>query len=195
MSTDDSGKENEYCGKRYYGKYRGKVIINIDPLHKGRIQALVPSVSQHMPSNWANPCVPYAGFGVGTFFVPPLNANVWIEYEEGNPQYPIWVGGFWDEKDISIVPTPVLIPGDFTIRTVSGNTIKLQDGPPPLGIGPVPSITLETIDQKRVSLGVSGIEISWLTTKILLSPIGEIRIFSPTKVAIVSPTNVAINGP
>ena len=92
--------EEEYTGERFYGKYRGKVVNNIDPCHLGRIIAYVPSVSPETPLSWANPCSPYAGFGVGMFFVPPYGANVWIEFEEGNPQYPIWTGGFWSELDI-----------------------------------------------------------------------------------------------
>jgi hypothetical protein len=148
---------------------------------------MVPSVSQIIPM-WADPCVPFAGLGVGTFFVPPINANVWIEFEEGNPRYPIWTGGYWDEKDLApIQPNPFLKPGDFIIRTLTGNTIKLSDVPP--------GITLETIDQKKVSLGVDGIEISWLGGVIKILPGGMITIMSSSKISINSPANVSINGP
>ena len=64
------------------GKYRGKVVNNIDPLMEGRIIALVPAISE-LPLTWATPCVPYAGRGVGFFAVPPIGANVWIEFEGG----------------------------------------------------------------------------------------------------------------
>lgn len=188
MSTESSAPEGEYAGKRYYGKYRGKVILNIDPMQKGRIQAMVPTVSQYLPTTWVNPCVPFAGLGVGTFFVPPINANVWIEFEEGNPRYPIWTGGFWDEKDlVSIQPNPFLKPGDFVIRTLTGNTIRLSDVPP--------GITLETLDQKKVSLGVDGIEVSWLGGIIRILPGNMITIMSTSKISINSPANVSINGP
>jgi hypothetical protein len=187
LTAEDLASPDEHPVKRYYGKYRGKVVVNIDPLRKGRILVMVPSVSQVIPM-WADPCVPFAGLGVGTFFVPPINASVWIEFEEGNPRYPIWTGGYWDEKDLApIQPNPFLKPGDFIIRTLTGNTIKLSDVPP--------GITLETIDQKKVSLGVDGIEVSWLGAVVKILPGGMITITSPSKISINAPANVSINGP
>ena len=47
--------------KRYYGKYRGTVINNVDPMQIGRIQAMVPDVAALLPSSWAMPCIPVAG--------------------------------------------------------------------------------------------------------------------------------------
>jgi Type VI secretion system/phage-baseplate injector OB domain len=187
LTVEDLASQEKHPGKRYYGKYRGKVVSPLDPMRKGRILVMVPSVSQVIPI-WAEPCVPFAGLGVGTFFVPPINASVWIEFEEGNPRYPIWTGGYWDEKDLApIQPNPFSKPGDFIIRTLTGNTIKLSDVPP--------GITLETIDQKKVSLGIDGIEVSWLGASIKILPGGMITITSPSKISINSPANVSINGP
>src|SRR5258706_14152752 len=81
--------------QRFYGKYRGTVINNVDPLQIGRIQVMVPDVSNVIPSSWAMPCVPIAGKQMGTYIVPQAGAGVWVEFEQGNPDYPIWVGGFW----------------------------------------------------------------------------------------------------
>jgi hypothetical protein len=92
---------------RFVGKFRGKVIENIDPLFQGRIIAEVPAVSGSI-LNWALPCTPYAGFGVGFYAIPPIGANVWIEYEGGDPNYPVWVGCFWGPEDILHVPEPPL---------------------------------------------------------------------------------------
>src|SRR5262245_37713208 len=80
---------------KYYGKYRGSVAQNLDPLQLGRIQVLVPDVSNVALTSWAMPCVPIAGKQEGTFFVPQVGAGVWVEFEQGDPDYPIWVGGFW----------------------------------------------------------------------------------------------------
>lgn len=81
--------------RRFFGKYRGKVLDNVDPLFMGRIMPDVPSVPG-MLLNWALPCAPYAGPGVGFLSVPPIGAAVWIEFEGGDPTYPIWTGGFWE---------------------------------------------------------------------------------------------------
>ncbi|HEY7181484.1 MAG TPA: phage baseplate assembly protein V [Blastocatellia bacterium] len=81
------------------GKFRGKVENNVDPNHLGRIQISVPAVFGLSVSSWAMPCVPYAGNGVGFFAIPPKGASVWIEFENGDPESPIWSGCFWDAGD------------------------------------------------------------------------------------------------
>jgi uncharacterized protein involved in type VI secretion and phage assembly len=84
----------------YYGKYRGKVIDNNDPLKRGRLRTNVPAISDH-DLTWAEPCTPYAGPQLGWYVMPPGGANVWIEFERGDVDYPIWTGCFWgnDEKE------------------------------------------------------------------------------------------------
>ncbi len=84
----------------FYGKYRGKVIDNQDPLKRGRLRAIVPAISDNVLS-WAEPCTPYAGPRLGWYVIPPVGANVWVEFEAGNVDYPIWAGCFWGfaEKD------------------------------------------------------------------------------------------------
>ena len=80
--------------KQYFGKYRGVVLNNIDPMMTGRIIAHVPDVAQ--ASSWAMPCVPYSAPGTArTISIPPVNTAVWIEFEQGNPDYPIWTGCYW----------------------------------------------------------------------------------------------------
>jgi len=82
--------------EKYYGKYRGLVLNNVDPLQKGRLLVQVPDVLGLSTSSWAMPCVPVAGPQMGTYFIPIIGSGVWIEFEGGNPDYPIWTGGFWD---------------------------------------------------------------------------------------------------
>ena len=87
----------------FFGKFRGRVVDNNDPLKIGRVKAMVPAISD-MELNWAMPCAPYAGPKVGFYAIPPVDANVWIEFEGGDPNYPIWSGGFWDTKEARSVP-------------------------------------------------------------------------------------------
>lgn len=91
--------------RRFFGKYRGKVLENVDPLFQGRIIPEVPAVSGSR-LNWALPCTPYAGPNVGFYTIPPIGANVWIEFEGGDPNYPIWAGCFWGPEDVLRVPEP-----------------------------------------------------------------------------------------
>ncbi len=89
--------------RKYLGKYRGVVVNNTDPQQMGRIQAIVPDVSEVIPTGWAMPCVPFAFLQMGLFVLPPLKASVWIEFEQGDPDYPIWSGGWWGEGQMPVV--------------------------------------------------------------------------------------------
>jgi hypothetical protein len=116
---NDPARRNE---GRYFGKYRGLVNDNKDPLKLGRVQATVPSIPG-MKVNWALPCAPYAGDQVGFYTIPPIGALVWIEFEGGDPTYPIWSGCFWNTGQ---VPTEVATNSDdpsqvkvFKTRVVS----------------------------------------------------------------------------
>lgn len=88
----------------YFGKYRGKVENNVDPMFLGRIQVSAPAVLGGGKMSWAMPCVPYAGPGVGFFAIPPVGANVWVEFEGGDPDYPIWSGCFWGSGEVPAQP-------------------------------------------------------------------------------------------
>jgi uncharacterized protein involved in type VI secretion and phage assembly len=84
---------------RYYGKYRGLVVDNADKQHLGRLKLQVPSVlGPDVVTGWATPCVPYGGHAnQGCLFIPEVGAGVWVEFEEGDLEFPIWVGTFWSK--------------------------------------------------------------------------------------------------
>jgi uncharacterized protein involved in type VI secretion and phage assembly len=142
---------------KYYGKYRGTVVQNVDPEQIGRIQAMVPDVSGLLPSSWAMPCVPVAGKQSGVYVVPQIGAGVWIEFEQGDPDYPIWTGGFWGV----VAEVPVLaLAGDTASPSVvlqSGlqNTISISDMP-----GPTGGILLKSITGAMIMVNDIGITIS-----------------------------------
>ncbi len=93
--------------KKFFGKYRGTVLNNIDPMLMGRIQAIVPDVTGLIPSSWCMPCFQVAGIQNGVFTVPIIGSAVWIEYEHGDPDYPIWTGCFYGSP--AEVPAMALI--------------------------------------------------------------------------------------
>jgi uncharacterized protein involved in type VI secretion and phage assembly len=82
--------------KRFYGKYRALVTNNNDSKDKmGRIKVICPAVLGDSESNWCNPCLPYGGNDIGQVFIPKVGDSVWVEFEEGDPDLPIWVGNWW----------------------------------------------------------------------------------------------------
>ncbi len=89
---------------QFFGKYRGKVQDNKDTLKLGRLKVQVASVLGEDHDSWAMPSVPYAGKGVGFFVLPPVGANIWVEFEGGDPDHPIWSGCFWGEDEIPADP-------------------------------------------------------------------------------------------
>ena len=121
--------------KNFLGKYRGTVVNNIDPMQIGRIQAMVPDVSNFMLSSWAMPCLPLGGMQAGMFTVPPIGAGVWVEFEQGDPDYPIWVGCFWGtpaEVPALALTVPPAVAG-ITFQTPLQNGMLISDVPGPTG--------------------------------------------------------------
>ena len=120
---------------KYYGIYRGTVVNNIDPLQIGRIIVIVPDVGSITPSTFATPCVPLAGKQMGTFMVPQIGAGVWVQFEAGDPDRPVWSGGWWGSA--AEVPALALagVPGDpnIVLQTTLQNTIVISDLPGPTG--------------------------------------------------------------
>jgi uncharacterized protein involved in type VI secretion and phage assembly len=121
--------------EKFYGKYRGLVLNNIDPMQMGRLMVQVPDVGGLMPSTWAMPCVPVAGIQNGMFALPMVGSGVWVEYEQGDVDHPIWVGCFWGSA--AEVPalarlTPPAVQS-ITLQTPLQNGLTISDLPGPTG--------------------------------------------------------------
>jgi hypothetical protein len=122
---------------RFYGKYRGLVTDNQDPMQIGRLKASVPAVLGEVTSGWALPCAPYAGTASGFYAIPPVGAGVWIEFEAGDTSRPIWSGAWWatgevpmDEKSTPSQPTRKILRSDFGLLVSlddNAQTITLSD--------------------------------------------------------------------
>jgi hypothetical protein len=143
---------------QFYGKYRGTVLDNADPLLTGRLVAQVPDVLGETPSNWALPCVPAAGIQAGVFVVPPLGAQVWVEFEQGDPDYPIWTGGFWgtagDVPAFAIAPPPIPGGQNIVLQTIGQNMIIVSDALPSPVTG---GIVLQSASGASIVVNETGI--------------------------------------
>ena len=141
---------------RYLGKYRGTVVTNVDPMQMGRLQAQVPDVLGDTPSSWAMPCLPVAGPQMGQYVVPPVGAGVWIEFEQGDQNYPIWTGCWFGSS--SEVP-PLALGGrpdspNILLQTTGEHTVLLSDLPGG------PGITLRTAGGAMLVINDSGVLIT-----------------------------------
>jgi hypothetical protein len=162
----------------FFGKYRGQVEAVIDPFGIGRLQVSVPDVLGEGTLAWAMPCLPGAGPGVGIFALPPQGAKVWVEFERGDPDYPIWSGGFWDAGDapatmgpqqpftkvwageqfrIEIVDAPGLGAATISVTTAAGDAL--------IEVG-ADSLTI-SFAGATVALGMDGVTINNGNLKVL----------------------------
>ena len=142
--------------ERYFGKYRGTVLNNVDPMMIGRIMAIVPDVSSVVPTSWAMPCFPMAGIQTGTIAVPPIGAGVWVEFERGDPDYPVWTGCFFgtaaEMPALHLLTPPGL--SAITLQTMLQNGITVTDLP-----GPTGGIVIKTATGASLIVNDTGIYI------------------------------------
>jgi Type VI secretion system/phage-baseplate injector OB domain len=108
--------------RKLFGKYRGRVEDNADPQGLGRVEVSSPAALGAGARAWALPCVPYALPGVGLAMLPPVGADVWVEFEGGDPRHPIWTGFLWDSP-----PTPPPTGDDVIVTTRGGHRLVLSD--------------------------------------------------------------------
>ena len=108
---------------KFYGKYSGDVINNEDAEQRGQITVRVPSIFGVSGNSdfLARPCLP-----AGHFFVPPVGAKVWVEFEAGNLAHPIWVGT-WYPVDSTPPEAAVSPPDQRIIHTPSGHIVQFGD--------------------------------------------------------------------
>ncbi len=142
--------------QRFFGKYRGTVINNIDPMQTGRIMAQVPAVSQLLPTTWCMPCYPIAGTGSGMSFIPQLKSGVWIEFEGGDPDYPIWTGCFYGagaERPTAAAASNPATPS-IVFQSQLTHSIVISDVPPTPATG---GIILKSLSGASIIVNDSGI--------------------------------------
>lgn len=116
----------------YYGKYRAKVVDVNDPEKRGRIRVMCPKVLGEAKSAWCEPCIPVAYDLGGDFAIPKLNEFVWVEFEEGNSNKPLYTGGLWStNKSPSssyTVGSRLITWGACKIIMTEGNSLILSVG-------------------------------------------------------------------
>jgi len=120
---------------QFFGKYRGTVLNNIDPLNIGRLLVQAPDVTSLAPTTWAMPCLPFTGRQMGAWMIPQIGAGVWVEFEQGHADYPIWSGCWFGS--VSEVPALALagVPASPSVvwQTTAQNAIVISDLPGPTG--------------------------------------------------------------
>src|SRR5262249_55613317 len=112
-------------------------------------------------STWAMPCVPAAGIQAGCFIVPPIGSQVWGEFEQGDPEYPIWTGGFWGmvaQVPVFATAPPAIPPGQkIGLQSTGQNMVMVSDAPPSPATG---GIVLRSMSGAMIVVNDTGVYIS-----------------------------------
>jgi hypothetical protein len=162
---------------RFFGKYRGTVTDVADPDNNGRIKAQVPAVMGEVDVGWALPAFPFAGDGHGQVMLPEPGAMVWIEFEAGNLDFPIWSGGFFlpgqrptpDANGARVIVSPsghlVVLDddaGEVIVRHGSGPEIKMTGSAITLTVGACTieiGMTAISFNNGIVKIGPAGVSL------------------------------------
>lgn len=142
-------------GPLYFGKYRATVLNNVDPMFQGRIQVQLGDRYGLFPSTWAMPAFPMAGKGNAVVALPQIASSVWVEFEAGDPDYPIWTGAFWPDPGgfppLALAAATPATPNIF-FQTTSGTSVTLSDNP-------AQQVFIKTVTGAMITIGAAGITI------------------------------------
>jgi hypothetical protein len=138
---------------RYFGKYAGKVVDTNDPLGKGRLKVEVPGVFADGTAVWAMPCVPYAGDQVAFKTFPAAGANVWVEFEQADISYPVWVGFFWGDGEM---PPEAGTDDNVKLWKTGAFTIQIDDKAEEMVITANSGATLTISSEIKAEVGGSS---------------------------------------
>ena len=120
---------------RYYGIYRAQVVDNSDPDYRGRLRLYIPALG-HVddadvpPDVWALPTGMASGSSDkqthGFQFIPDVEDNVWVMFEDGLPHLPIYFTG-WPSTSKSEERTIDAGPAAKGFFTKTGHRVELND--------------------------------------------------------------------
>jgi uncharacterized protein involved in type VI secretion and phage assembly len=112
---------------RIFGVVVGIVTNNKDPKGMGRVRVKLPSISEDHESQWARVVTPMAGNGRGLYYLPEIDDEVLLGFENGIIDFPYVLGAVWNGKD---KPPESNSDGKNNMRTMksrSGHTVRLDD--------------------------------------------------------------------
>jgi hypothetical protein len=156
--------------KRYYGKYRGTVLPMPDPERRGRLFVQVVDVNGPNITNWARPCLPWAGLSMGLLSVPAPGSKVWVEFEQGHADMPIWVGCFWGTaaEAPTIAKVSVPLAPIFALESLLKHAFVITDTPLPPHL-PTGGILLGNATS-GIAIDVAGVRIFGVTVSVNGAP-------------------------
>lgn len=113
---------------KYYSIYRAIVMDNDDPENLGRLKLIIPTVSGNQGYDyWAFPRNVFSGKGHGVQVVPQKGEMVWVEFEGGEPEVPVWSHGHLAREDAPTDDTELTDKDCYWFITPKGHKVKIND--------------------------------------------------------------------
>lgn len=120
-----------FGGDEQNGEMRGVsvgiVTNNRDPERLGRVKLTYPWRDVDDESDWARTAVPMAGEGRGTYFLPEVDDEVLVAFEDGDIHHPYVLGSLWNGND---TPPAENADGHNDVRKITsrnGHEVELDD--------------------------------------------------------------------
>ncbi len=175
----------EETKKKLYGVVTGRVINVLDPLALGRVQVQLPNIDALDLAPWARVAVPFAGPAHGHYFLPNINDQVLVAFENGDTNAPYVIGSLWTTMAPPPLPSP--LAQTRMIRTLAGNTIMMTEAPP--------SIVITTPTGQTVTLSPAGVQIVSGANAVNLGPStgpATVQVLSGSNAISLSPDGVTV---
>jgi phage baseplate assembly protein gpV len=189
MSVVDELARNDAAGSeqepKIGGVVVGRVINLLDPLMLGRVQVQLPAIDALDLSPWARVATPAASMASGFYWIPGLQDEVLVAFEQGDLNAPYIIGCLWSAVMVPPLPSP--IPQIRMLRTPLGNQIMFTEAPP--------TITITTAGMKEtIAMTPAGIQIIAGANIINMTPDG-ITITGSPNINLVASGQINITAP
>ena len=130
LAPDSPGDSN-----KVYGMVIGLVTNNNDPQNLGRVRVRYPWMPIQnglaLQSGWARVVSPWGGKDRGMYFIPEIDDEVLVAFEQGDFNFPYIVGSLWNSLDKPPVPNAEIVRGGLVNRRVlrsrTGHMLVLSD--------------------------------------------------------------------
>jgi uncharacterized protein involved in type VI secretion and phage assembly len=175
----------EAVQKRFYGVAVGVVTDVLDPLMQGRIKVKLPWFIGDEDTAWARVVTPSAGGKRGIYFIPKVDDEVLVAFEQGDIEHPYIIGSLWNLQDMPPELSPLL--GKSLIKTKVGHVLEFDDLQE--------SITVTTSTKQKIVMDPLKIEVTTTegTASITLDTAGNVSIKGALSIELKAPT-ITIEG-
>jgi len=128
----DGGLEDQGL---FYSQYPAVVVDNKDPEQRNRLLLKCESVwGENNFEKWVMPIGVFSGSGFGLFITPPVDTTVSVIFEQGDPEFPRWIHGWFAQNE---APTETnwkegttqkrAYPNNHVFKTPAGNMVEFDD--------------------------------------------------------------------